>query len=412
MDNIYLSSLPLNNNAVYVAQFYYKKDNRFYLNSCSSSYLELYNLSLNNIGDCIIDLFPEIYCINITKIFNITYSKNTPLTTVRNSDYFEAVIRNNEKSSIYIFGMKRGGDTMSLLNKIIKENINLDLVFDKAESSLVIKKENDFSFLVKSFSPLPNSKIRFNLTIDKDLYASDINSILHKDRSILNYCINKQKTVHLLDVVTCEDTPIKTLITIVPTATNKDKYITLLFSQMDKETFFSIQEKLLSFGQEKHIMFNVDKKMLFAFDFFQKTFLHMLNSMGINQKNKFDFSNARFSSKAKNDILDFKNLHFNFHDGKSNLIMDMIIMPLNNDEVTMFLRISKHFVGNDNLIDTLTQRELEIIKMIKNGLSNKEIAQTLYISEGTVKKTIHNAYKKLFISNRFELLKFFYENNN
>jgi DNA-binding CsgD family transcriptional regulator len=58
----------------------------------------------------------------------------------------------------------------------------------------------------------------------------------------------------------------------------------------------------------------------------------------------------------------------------------------------------------------LTGRETEIIKYILDGLSNKEIADALFIESGTVKKHIHNIYGKLNLKNRIHLVKFFLKN--
>jgi two-component system nitrate/nitrite response regulator NarL len=48
----------------------------------------------------------------------------------------------------------------------------------------------------------------------------------------------------------------------------------------------------------------------------------------------------------------------------------------------------------------LTRRELEVLQLVADGLSNKEIATTLFITEGTVKNHIHNALEKLQLENR------------
>lgn len=52
----------------------------------------------------------------------------------------------------------------------------------------------------------------------------------------------------------------------------------------------------------------------------------------------------------------------------------------------------------------LTPRELEIVRMIAQGLRNREIGQRLFISEGTVKIHLHNTYEKLGVDGRLELL--------
>lgn len=49
---------------------------------------------------------------------------------------------------------------------------------------------------------------------------------------------------------------------------------------------------------------------------------------------------------------------------------------------------------------TLTRRELEVLRLVADGLSNKEIAATLFITEGTVKNHVHNALEKLQLENR------------
>jgi two-component system response regulator DegU len=48
----------------------------------------------------------------------------------------------------------------------------------------------------------------------------------------------------------------------------------------------------------------------------------------------------------------------------------------------------------------LSRRELEVLGLIAKGMLNKEIAQTLFISEKTVKNHISNIFKKLNVSDR------------
>lgn len=49
-------------------------------------------------------------------------------------------------------------------------------------------------------------------------------------------------------------------------------------------------------------------------------------------------------------------------------------------------------------------RELDIVKLINDGLTNKEIAQQLYISERTVKVHVSNILKKLKLKNRMQII--------
>jgi DNA-binding NarL/FixJ family response regulator len=51
---------------------------------------------------------------------------------------------------------------------------------------------------------------------------------------------------------------------------------------------------------------------------------------------------------------------------------------------------------------SLTRREAEILQLIATGLSNKEIASRLTITEGTVKNHVHHALEKLHLTNRVQ----------
>jgi two-component system nitrate/nitrite response regulator NarL len=50
----------------------------------------------------------------------------------------------------------------------------------------------------------------------------------------------------------------------------------------------------------------------------------------------------------------------------------------------------------------LTRREIEILQLVSEGLSNKEIGTQLTITEGTVKNHVHNALEKLQFENRIQ----------
>jgi two-component system nitrate/nitrite response regulator NarL len=51
---------------------------------------------------------------------------------------------------------------------------------------------------------------------------------------------------------------------------------------------------------------------------------------------------------------------------------------------------------------TLTRREFEVLQLVAEGMSNKEIAHQLTITEGTVKNHVHNALEKLHLTNRVQ----------
>lgn len=58
----------------------------------------------------------------------------------------------------------------------------------------------------------------------------------------------------------------------------------------------------------------------------------------------------------------------------------------------------------------ISQKESAIIQCIAEGLSNKEIAADLYLSEGTVRNSISVILEKLQLRDRTQIAIFFYKN--
>ncbi|EGV06100.1 transcriptional regulator, LuxR family [Haemophilus pittmaniae HK 85] len=62
-------------------------------------------------------------------------------------------------------------------------------------------------------------------------------------------------------------------------------------------------------------------------------------------------------------------------------------------------------------IDTLTEREMDVLRLIATGLSNKQIAGQLFISEETVKVHIRNLLRKLNVHSRVAATVLYFERN-
>ncbi len=58
---------------------------------------------------------------------------------------------------------------------------------------------------------------------------------------------------------------------------------------------------------------------------------------------------------------------------------------------------------------TLTERELQIIKEVATGKNNKEIAETLFLSDGTVRNYISQLLEKLALRDRTQLAIYYYQ---
>ncbi|RPJ94479.1 hypothetical protein CW357_15240 [Rummeliibacillus sp. TYF005] len=56
--------------------------------------------------------------------------------------------------------------------------------------------------------------------------------------------------------------------------------------------------------------------------------------------------------------------------------------------------------SSDHRFESLTSREMEILTLLSKGATNKEIANQLYLSEGTVRVYLTNIYSKLGVNSR------------
>jgi two-component system nitrate/nitrite response regulator NarL len=63
-------------------------------------------------------------------------------------------------------------------------------------------------------------------------------------------------------------------------------------------------------------------------------------------------------------------------------------------------RVAARRSEGDRIVGSLTQRERQLILLVMEGLSNKEIARRFRLTEGTVKIHLHNIYQKLGVTNR------------
>lgn len=69
--------------------------------------------------------------------------------------------------------------------------------------------------------------------------------------------------------------------------------------------------------------------------------------------------------------------------------------------VSEFSRLSNRpSEGSSLLIEPLSERELEVLRLLGNGFSNKQIATQLFIAEGKVKNHITSIFGKLEVSDR------------
>lgn len=80
-------------------------------------------------------------------------------------------------------------------------------------------------------------------------------------------------------------------------------------------------------------------------------------------------------------------------------------------ELTAALKLRMDEKSSYILEEELTKREIEVLKLIAEGLFNKEIAYALAISEKTVKNHVSNIFKKINVSDRTQAAVYAIRNN-
>lgn len=84
------------------------------------------------------------------------------------------------------------------------------------------------------------------------------------------------------------------------------------------------------------------------------------------------------------------------------------------DKSLIKILFNKRVINNNrekNPLDVLTKRELDILIQLSKGLKNKEIADTLFLSEKTIKNYITSIFRKLDVEDRVQATIFAIDNN-
>jgi two-component system nitrate/nitrite response regulator NarL len=79
------------------------------------------------------------------------------------------------------------------------------------------------------------------------------------------------------------------------------------------------------------------------------------------------------------------------------------LLPLASGEPLHGPEYQNANLGAENVLTVLTERERQIMHLVSEGLSNKEVGRQLNVSDGTIKVHLHHIYQKLAISNRTAL---------
>ena len=104
----------------------------------------------------------------------------------------------------------------------------------------------------------------------------------------------------------------------------------------------------------------------------------------------------------ESDSDELKNAIYNVYEGKRYIQPNMT--PMLNSYLASKAEDDKKLVG-------LTKREIQVLKLVAEGMFNRDIAERLEISERTVKNHIANIFKKIQVSDRTQAAVLAIKNN-
>lgn len=197
-----------------------------------------------------------------------------------------------------------------------------------------------------------------------------------------------------------------------------DEYIRIFNTRIAIELeLFDEAEKLLKsmfdeFVNNEALLYLSIVELYLAILFFKK------HKKIIQSNYKVDLSNY---NKGKNHLANSINIIYKSGFSKNyisegNLIYEPlkeIILHINNENKLKFnfvsLLINKIKSNNDNIEDKITEgmseREIEVLRLLSLGMTNKEIGDKLFVALGTIKKHTNSIYNKLEVANRTQAIK-------
>ena len=156
--------------------------------------------------------------------------------------------------------------------------------------------------------------------------------------------------------------------------------------------------KLLAFSHIKGNIIDLEEDFKKDSDFYFKI------QNNLNQYYSGTSYYSQFQEEISKLSISAINQSYKFHKNINYLLGTLLLILLTT---ILFLFQKIKVIRKQEIISevsTLTNQEEKIVKFICSGMSNKEIASTLFISSSTVKTHIRNIYSKLDISNRQQLI--------
>lgn len=398
----------------YICYFRQTANGSVILEKCNPTYLYYNGLNREDVGKCLEILFSEEYVYNVNKTYEIAQHINDCLSLIREVGgmYWEI--------NIYFDGcrLKVSGKKLSdILSEKISDRylnyFNFNRLQEHDNHSIILRRQPDGRFCVENYSAQLDRL--FGIPLNG---CPDFGQVLKKyflwfrSASVLDDCLRINKPLRILELFHKDGEHKYILATLFPMRGGGESRIIITGCRLEDEEYFRMQQQPID-------MF----KDLYESRFMGICLFVMATACGQNRpyllksnpffdtllkENSFGFCDLAQCSVMRNCIksqnISAGSVTIPESEGKR---FFMCAIPTENkNRYLIALSPKKKSSGNTNILfSTLTQREHEVVNYVVDGKTNKQIACVLDISEGTVKKIIYNAYQKLNITSRIDLIK-------
>jgi DNA-binding CsgD family transcriptional regulator len=383
-------------------------DNHLMLLSSNKTNSRLYNISENGIGKTLY----EIMALEHAERWHLRYEewKKSRFTTytARFEDISEAWETTIEiiNGTIFAIGQRVDPDRLKFETLENHDVFNHYLIQTDDFSVITLLPQDDDVFIIESIDSSINNANNYikNDISSITLYCSNI-----LDKSVLKKCIQTGKTIHLAEKFAKDDITLFFDVSIYPYL-NRSKII-VYAKIINETTYYQIQKKIGNmYGNYPDVDYlgiceinyeDSNNPYVIGCNTYFKTILEKsdLNLESIISSNPFQqclhtLATETGSLSVKNKFgehIYYKISVTHYSEVRSDVFI-ITLLPEEQELLTLDF-------------ENLSVREKEVIEHVVKGATNRYIAQALHISEGTVKKTIYNAFKKLGIGSRYELIK-------
>lgn len=394
-----------------------------------------------------IKLFKEITSANLGELYFFLGDLDKAETYYNT---YNSYFKKNQNIYLYSLAQYRLGYMKYLegnlheASKLYRDNINVITHNDKPLTYATDIFYMGLSDIFYEINNLDNSYYYINKAIELTTLRKGYDELILEYILLAKIMIQKNELDKVLDVV---DSIIK-----IVNEHNSEFVLSLLFYDvvllLDKINRLDIADNFMLkyFQSEKNLQYFAYESQHFSKIFFlfkQRKFdsaLKLLNNMEckiFNSKNvqskirhlllssmvKYEAGNKQEASMKleKALILGYQHHYMRIFLDNIEYISD-IIKYLKSTNITLDRELNdyideiiscKHIDNNlpackeIETIDPLSKREMEVLKLIADGMSNIEISKQIFISESTVKKHINSIFNKLEVKNRAQAIKFY-----